>query len=367
MKLASLLTPALVLTVVLNLGCRPQDSITQYEVPKAEAIQLPAPAGTGSDAESAGEPQRMLGAIISHEGQFWFLKLTGPVDVVANHEAEYRQVVQSMTFDETGKPKWTLPNGWSQQPASGLRFATLVIDTKPTLETTVTVLPVGEGDQQEGVLANLNRWRGQLSLPPMKQDQLSTDTETLTLPNGLSAVFVNLEGQGKPGGGMSPPFAGGRGGMDRPFAAPSAEGPASDRNLKLTAPEHWKQGQAGGMRKAALSFEQGDLKGEVTIIDLARAAGDRLANVNRWCGQVGLPAYDADGLKAVMRQIDVGPDKGDYVELIAPTDSDKGQSILGVIVDKDDKTWFIKLQAPTALVLQEKKAFETFVKTVQLP
>ncbi|NMF67401.1 hypothetical protein, partial [Brasilonema octagenarum] len=221
--------------------------------------------------------------------------------------------------------------------------------------------------QQEGVLANLNRWRGQLSLPPMKAAQLSTDTETVTLPDNHTAVFVNLEGKGKPGGGMGGQFAGGRGGMERPFATPSAPGPASESDLKLTAPDHWKRGQVGGMRKAALSIEQGDLKGEVTIIDLARAAGDRLANVNRWCGQIGLPSFDADSIKPALKPIDVGSIQGDYVELVSPAESEKGQSILGVIVDKGDKTWFIKLQAPTALALQEKAAFETFVKSVQLP
>lgn len=366
MKLVSLLPLTLLLATLLNCGCRPQDAITQYEIPKAEAIQLPAPAGTGA-TDTASEPQRMLGAIINHEGQFWFLKLTGAVDAVAEHEAEFRQVVQSMKFDETGKPQWSLPSGWTQQPASGLRFATLVIEGTPRLETTVTVLPVGDGDLQDGILANLNRWRGQLSLPPMKKEQLGGETETLALPNGLNAVLVNLEGQSKPSAGMGGPFAGGRGAMDRPFAAPPTTSPATGSDLKLTAPDHWKRGEASGMRKASLSFGQGDLKGEVTIIDLARAAGDRLANVNRWCGQIGLPSFDADGLKAVLHTVDVGPDKGDYVELIAGANSEKGQSILGVIVDKGDKTWFIKLQAPTALVLQEKQAFETFVKSVQLP
>ncbi len=369
MKLSSRFTVTVLcgFTTAFNLGCRPQDGITQYDVPKVEAIQLPAPAGTGSETESAGEPQRMLGAIIPHDGQFWFLKLTGPVDVVAQYEAEFRGVLQSMTFDSAGKPQWTLPNGWAQRPASGLRFATLIIDTKPTLETSVTVLPAGDGDQQEGVLANLNRWRGQLSLPPIKQDQLATDTETLKLPNDLTAVFVNLEGKAKAGAAMGGPFAGGRGGLDRSFATPSAEGPSTESDLQLTAPDHWKRGPVGGMRKAALSIEQGDLKGEVTIIDLARAAGDRLANVNRWCGQIGLPPFDAETLPKALKPVDVGSAKGDYVELIAPVDSDKGQSILGVIVDKDDKAWFIKLQAPTALVLQEKRAFEAFVKSVQLP
>lgn len=309
----------------------------------------------------------MLGAIIHHEGQFWFLKLTGPPDAAAQQESRFKQVVQSITFTAAGEPKWTLPTGWSQQSASGLRFATLTIDDTPKVETSVTVLPAGAGDVSQGVLANLNRWRGQLSLPPLKSEQLSQATEELSLSDGLTAVYVNLEGKAKPTGGMNAPFAGGRGGFDRPFtSAPMIEsGSASD--LKLTAPPEWRPGKVGGMRKAAFEIEGAAGQGEVTIIDLARGAGDRLANVNRWAGQIGAPAYDDAGLKSALKPIDVGPDTGDYVVLIAPPDAEKGQSILGVIVDKGEKTWFIKLQATTALALQEKAAFEAFVKSVQLP
>lgn len=355
------------LLATLTAGCQRQESISQYEVPKVEAIQLPAPKGAGGGTDSAGEPQRMLGAIIPHEGQFWFLKLTGPVDAVAGRAAEFRKVLESMTFDDSGKPQWTLPEGWSQQPATGLRFATLAINAVPPLETSVTVLPVGEGDQNEGVLANLNRWRGQLSLPPMKADQLSSETETLTLPNNLTAVYVNLEGTTKPGGGMGGPFAGGRGGFDRPMAPPTTTADANSSGLKMTAPPHWQSGKSGGMRKAAYAIEGAAGQGEITIIDLTRGAGDRLANVNRWAGQINAPTYDEASLKPVLKPIDVGSDKGDYVVLIPPPDVEKGQAILAVIVDKGDKTWFIKLQASTALALQEKAAFEAFVKSVQLP
>ena len=353
----------------ISLGCRPQDTITTYEVPKAEAIQLPAAKpSTGGDSESIGEPQRMLGAIILHKDQFWFLKLTGAIDAVAAKEAEFKQVVQSITFNEAGEPKWELPGGWSQQPASGMRFATLTVGEDPKLETSVTVLPSGGGDAQEGVLANLNRWRNQLGLPPIKVAQLAKESEELALPNGQTAVYVNLTGTAKPTG-MGGPFAGGRGGLDRPFAPPTPAAPsvAASTDIKLTAPPEWKPGKVGGMRKAAYVIEGAAGSGEVTIIDLSRGAGDRKANVNRWAGQIGLSALDDAGLKAALKPIEVGSLTGDYIVLIPPPEAEKGQAILGVIADKGDKTWFIKLQAPTAIAMQEKTAFEAFVKSVELP
>ena len=103
------------------------------------------------------------------------------------------------------------------------------------------------------------------------------------------------------------------------------------------------------------------------MIDLAREAGDRLANINRWRGQIGMEAVSADGLKETMRKIEVGSNTGDLVELIG-TSGEKGpQAILGVIVDVGDKTWFIKLQGDAPLAVGEKVAFEAFTKTVQLP
>lgn len=87
------------------------------------------------------------------------------------------------------------------------------------------------------------------------------------------------------------------------------------------------------MRKAVYEIEGAAGKGEVTIIDLARGAGDRLANVNRWAGQIGT-TYDEASLKSALQPIAVGSDSGDYVVLIAPPEAEKGQSILGVIVDK---------------------------------
>lgn len=351
----------------LALGCRPQDTITTYEVPKQESIQLPAPDRPKDDSqESMGEPQRMLGAIIHHQDQFWFLKLTGKVDAVAARDSEFQQLVQSITFNDKHEPQWKLPAGWSQQPASGLRFATLTVGDDPKLETSVSVLPAGDGDVNEGVLANVNRWRNQLALPPIKLAQLAKESTDLTLPNGLSAVYVILTGTAKPTG-VGGPFAGGRGGMDRPFAPPPTATPPAVPSMKLTAPPDWRPGKVGGMRKAAYEVEGAVGKGEVTIIDLSREAGDRLANVNRWAGQIGLPPMDATELKSAMKSIEVGALTGDYVVLVPPPEKDDGQAILGVIVDKGEKTWFVKLQAPTALALQEKTAFEAFVKSVELP
>ncbi len=356
----------LALTVV---GCDRSASITQYEVPKVESIQLPAPERPGeTGAPSEGRPERMLGAIVLQGEQLWFWKLTGPVDAVAAQDAPFRKFIETIRFASSGAPAWDLPEGWTQQPASGLRFATLKLAGEPPLEISVTVLPAGDVPKAEALLSNLNRWRGQLSLAPWKESDLEAETQTVKLAGGEEATVVALEGKTKPGG-MMPPFAGGAG-MQPPFAnrPPVKEAPPSaTATVKATPAEHWTPGKVGGMRKAAYEYSKDGQRVEITVIDLAREAGDRLANVNRWRGQIGMEAVSADGLKETMRKIEVGSNTGDLVELIG-TSGEKGpQAILGVIVDVGDKTWFIKLQGDAPLAVGEKVAFEAFTKTVQLP
>ena len=65
--------------------------------------------------------------------------------------------------------KWTAPAGWKEAPGNGMRVATL---TPPPAagkaEVTVIALPGDVG----GELANVNRWRGQLALPPVGEADL---------------------------------------------------------------------------------------------------------------------------------------------------------------------------------------------------
>ena len=58
----------------------------------------------------------------------------------------------------------------------------------------------------EQVVSNINRWRGQLSLPPIEEDDLDHQTEKLTL-NGFVAYWINIVGrpQAQARGSMAQP------------------------------------------------------------------------------------------------------------------------------------------------------------------
>lgn len=81
---------------------------------------------------------------------------------------------------------WTLPQGWTEQKAGGMRYATL---TPPQdlgkVELSVVTLP----GQAGGELANVNRWRGQLGLEPLDEAGLAATKKVQPTPAGQLAVF----------------------------------------------------------------------------------------------------------------------------------------------------------------------------------
>ncbi len=199
------------------LGCSDKPPITSYTVKKPEplpAMPNPHDAGLpktlpGQDAAPpTGEPtDRTLAVIVPTTPQGWFFKLTGPEAAVAALEPAFNEFLKTVKF-ENGEPTWTLPEGWQQQPGNAFRFATIVIpgEAKP-LELTVSGLPNSGGDNVAYVLQNVNRWRGQLQLPPIEADTLSSETKTIDVA-GSPSTLVNLAGH-PAAGGMQPPFASG--------------------------------------------------------------------------------------------------------------------------------------------------------------
>uniref|UniRef100_A0A7C4QTQ0 Uncharacterized protein n=1 Tax=Schlesneria paludicola TaxID=360056 RepID=A0A7C4QTQ0_9PLAN len=337
-------------------GCRPEEEITQYTIPKFESIQLPPPEGKTAPAPRA---ERLLGAIVPRGEQTWFFKLSGAPERVAACEEPFTRFLQSVQFSPQGAPEWTLPEGWTQEPGSGMRFATLIVDPRePPLELTVIALPTADSDLTEQVLANVNRWRGQLQLPPLTKDDLPRETKTLRLPGNETATIADFQGTTKPNNMMAP-FAAGTG-LSRPSAAAAG---SSAPPFTASPPAEWSPGRTSSLRKAAYVVPvPGSERGvEITVIDLAREAGDRLANVNRWREQVGLDPIDQAQWAASREHLEIDGIPADLVELVGP----KQETILGAIADRGERTWFFKLHGPSAAAANEKPRFLEYLRSVR--
>lgn len=345
---------ALIGLAVLAIGCRRPESIARYRVPKERAAEPRATA-------PAGESARMLGAIVPHRSQTWFLKLTGPPERVAAAADDFQAVVRSLRF-EGDEPQWQLPPTWKRRAGSGMRFATLEISSEGATPLEVSVTMLGRdpaGDDAAYVLQNVNRWRGQLGVPPLAADQLAAETKSLDLADGV-ATLVDITGRSQGDGMSPPPFAGG------PFSGASGQTPAgsSERpppagsaEIVYKLPEGWARAPGDAFSTLAFVVAEGDETARITVTG---SGGDLLANVNRWRNQVALPPATADELEAGRRPITVDGIEGSFMILRGTR-----ETILGVIIPAADKAWFVKLKGPNALAEREQSRFEAFVRSIQ--
>jgi hypothetical protein len=321
-------------------GCPAPDEITHYQAPKSEPVLAAAPSG----------PVRLVVATVPHEDQTWFFKLTGPADDVEAHRKEFDQFLDSVHFTGKADPPvdWKLPADWKAEPGPKERYATYRLGKDGDLELTVTHF----GPEARQLLPNVNRWRGQIGLHEVGEDEVGKFVSDRTV-DGIKATVVDLTGPGGKGPRM-PPFArGGAGG-----APPAAAGVPT-----FTAPPGWKQEARPTTPFAVAEFtiEDGDRRAIVTV---SLAGGDPLANVARWRTQLHLPQVGEEELRKDVRPIEVDGIAGEYADLVGPEAAGR-QRILGVIVPRGGQTWFFKMRGPADLVERQKSAFEAFLKSVR--
>lgn len=122
------------LVLLLTSGCRDRE-ITAYRAPKDPAVTIP-----GAPSEASAK-----------EGMANTAVTTGGDNL-----------------------SWTAPAHWTVKPASAMRKGSFAIkDGDAEADLSITSFPGDTG----GLLANLNRWRGQISLPPLSPDQLDGNRE----------------------------------------------------------------------------------------------------------------------------------------------------------------------------------------------
>jgi hypothetical protein len=288
----------------------------------------------------------------------WFFKLQGPVEAVSKHKAEFDAVLQSIRFKEQ-QPEaiaWTTPAGWRQEPGNSIRYATLRPEGDDKIELSITKLPPSD------LLANVNRWRGQLSLPPLAEKDLPKETQTLKIA-GVDATLVDITGLS---GGKMPPFAG-RGQMPPPMnEAPDQGQPAGELPFKYTLPQGWElDSTPRPMRITTFRVSNGGQVAEVAVSSFPGDVGGKLANVNRWREQMGLAKIGENDLARETQGLDVAGEKAYLVDASQPEQgSGPRQRMLAVGLPHARATWFFKMTGPADLVGKQKSAFEAFVKSV---
>ena len=188
----------------------------------AESVTVGNRTGTLFDLMGSTNKNRIVGAVDRESGSLWFFKMTGEDRLVTAEKPQFREFLKSVTFsqpDESkiaaapvsrrpmsananqpsgadGKPNrqatWKLPAGWIEQPASSMLLASYLAQGKEgrKAEVSVSMFPGDVG----GVLANVNRWRGQLGLKPLSESDLPQATSQIDVGKD-KAVLVDMDGR----------------------------------------------------------------------------------------------------------------------------------------------------------------------------
>ena len=147
--------------------------------------------------------QRLLVAMLTRGEMSWFFKMTGEDECVTSQKEKFLQFLKSVSFVEnvpaqiTAAPAtqnesgnadsiWTIPPGWQSVPPSQFLLAEYSISGANGAKAEVNVAEMGgEGG---GLLANVNRWRGQLGLGALSESDLPQLAQSLEVPGGTATV-----------------------------------------------------------------------------------------------------------------------------------------------------------------------------------
>ena len=123
-------------------------------------------------------------------------------------------------------------------------------------------------------------------------------------------------------------------------AAADVPAPRNGGGLHWTLPKGWTEGAGGAMRFATLKPPMGG-KIDASVVVLPGPAGGELANVNRWRGQIGLPALDEAGLAKARKVLKTkaGPLKVyDFT-----SDATPRSRLVAGLTEAAGETWFVKM------------------------
>ena len=170
----------------------------------------------------SGGAERILGVIQHRDDAAWFFKMTGDANLVEQQKPAFIAFLNSVQFaaappaaemppghpamanmdmsapatatgpiSHEGQPNWQVPAGWQEVPGGQFLVAkfTLAGDGGAAAAVNVSNSP-GEGG---GLIGNINRWRGQLGLGKLSDDD-ATKLITAVDVQGGKASLVDLSG-----------------------------------------------------------------------------------------------------------------------------------------------------------------------------
>lgn len=215
-----------------------QSPVTEEELKTlAQPVEVggePAKLYEQNGASPNGEPTRILAVVQHRDGTAWFFKMTGDDQLVAQQKPAFVEFLKSIQLptggaaaapppmaegslpaghpdisaapagpvpsaaSRAGTPQWEAPSGWKEVPGGQFLVAKFMITGEGGGQAAVNVSQsAGDGG---GLPGNVNRWRGQLGLPPLDTQTIadSFDNPTPGWPRYLVDITGTDAKTGKP-------------------------------------------------------------------------------------------------------------------------------------------------------------------------
>ncbi|MBM3988512.1 MAG: hypothetical protein FJ294_11225 [Planctomycetes bacterium] len=319
-----------------------------------------------------------------------------------------------------GKIHWETPAGWVEVAPTGTREANFKVAGDPKTECYLTRLAGIAG----GLESNINRWRAQISLPPLSAAEIAQLPRLEWLD--AEAVLVNFEGQWK---GMSgteaeegwrlvgllsvrpdeslflkmvgptqvvsanlEPFvmlaASLHDGSGHSHDAEESADQSADASLppdhppitpadtpvpavantdsqrgsmfQWKAPAGWTRGADKSMREVTYLVDGA----ECYVTLLGGTGGGLLGNIQRWCGQFGAEPL-AESELGQLQRIEMLDGEGVIVKILrGESAAGAPEALLGALCVRDDRSLFVKFVGPDGVLEAQRAAFLGFCRSL---
>ena len=381
-------------------GCWSDLKERSYDAPKIESEFVkgrePRPARPAAPMMGASriplQERRILGAIIPDGGDVYFVKATDRTSQLTEAEGSFRSLVEQFAIDTTsGAPKLELPPQWTlkilDNANAGIGLAEMIAElnfeaSAGSIRFTVSKYsrPSDPSAWEEYLLSQINRWRGQLEMPPITTPELKKELPTIPREgSAIPAILFDARGSGanltspnstspvaSPAASTVPP--------SKPTSEPAASTPpptVSPAALKLVyeKPEHWELQPPRLYREATFKFTKDAKEAEVTI---ATAIDSPVQNAGMWIGiltQSNDPAViEPLAIKAVdeAETLQFGSRTGKLYTIRASDQPDaRSLMVVALPLDTTGRSMFIKLNCELRTMEQEKATFLGFVDSLR--
>jgi hypothetical protein len=192
---------------------------------ESQPVAIGSEQGKLYEVADSKSPKHILAAVLEKNGVSWYFKMNGDDAVVKEQKQPFLDFLKSISFESApvaavanpqagmsmpamgamnsgpeeaavkpAAPGTPLPEGWKELAPSQFILAKYVIHGSGDAKAEMTVSS-GIGG---GVVLNANRWRGQLGLAPMTEEEFSKQTQTVDVA-GQKGTLVDITGTDKSG------------------------------------------------------------------------------------------------------------------------------------------------------------------------